>query len=329
MKKYIIYSLLLILLSSSIQAMEERTKAYEHLSESWSAGRETTNTQHLYNFVPLLDIHPVFRHPPLSAENHRNLAIADSRRKINELLLKSKTDLNDKDWFNLNWALKYDECADLIEIMLQKGVRPKASSCFGDTLLHRACWGGSLKNVTLLLKYNVNQNITDTTGQTPLMIAVTMGHLAILELLLQYQADSNVQDRPAGKTALMVAAHRNSSWALHTKDKSLRKNIVVALLKSGANPLIKNNKGKTAIDIARQKGFDDIAKLMETFTISSKENNTMDAEIEAECSICFEHLGHPDNVFTTSCNHTFHAECLKKWQGTCPLCRNNYKEKQL
>jgi len=50
------------------------------------------------------------------------------------------------------------------------------------------------------------------------------------------------------------------------------------------------------------------------------------------CAICLEILD--SEISTTSCNHKFHKECLKKWYkfqrnghyngwGKCPLCRRN------
>ena len=40
-----------------------------------------------------------------------------------------------------------------------------------------------------------------------------------------------------------------------------------------------------------------------------------------QCSICLETgIGKP--WLTTSCEHSFHLECIQKWaKGTCPLCR--------
>ncbi len=39
------------------------------------------------------------------------------------------------------------------------------------------------------------------------------------------------------------------------------------------------------------------------------------------CSICLEECNKP---FMTSCNHTFHVECIEEWykkDNTCPICR--------
>ena len=46
-----------------------------------------------------------------------------------------------------------------------------------------------------------------------------------------------------------------------------------------------------------------------------------------DCSICTEPINPTTNVSVTSCNHTFHFECLFKWNvtnTTCPLCRREF-----
>lgn len=40
------------------------------------------------------------------------------------------------------------------------------------------------------------------------------------------------------------------------------------------------------------------------------------------CAVCLERLD--DSIVTVLCNHSFHAQCLQKWQDTtCPVCRHN------
>ena len=44
----------------------------------------------------------------------------------------------------------------------------------------------------------------------------------------------------------------------------------------------------------------------------------------SDCSICLEAIRlNRKKVYTTSCNHTFHASCMRMWLGnndTCPYC---------
>lgn len=44
-----------------------------------------------------------------------------------------------------------------------------------------------------------------------------------------------------------------------------------------------------------------------------------------ECPICYENFHSTDKneLFTTTCNHTFHKSCLFKWnKPSCPMCRS-------
>ena len=50
------------------------------------------------------------------------------------------------------------------------------------------------------------------------------------------------------------------------------------------------------------------------------QHNDMD---DPTCTICFGPLEDGDRVGDLSCNHIFHAECLKSWlvrRNQCPLC---------
>ena len=46
-----------------------------------------------------------------------------------------------------------------------------------------------------------------------------------------------------------------------------------------------------------------------------------------ECSICLEQIIDYDTKLITVCNHTFHANCLRRWTdatNSCPLCRTPF-----
>ena len=48
------------------------------------------------------------------------------------------------------------------------------------------------------------------------------------------------------------------------------------------------------------------------------------------CSICHETL--ETNLSTTSCNHTFHKNCLCNWlnnKNTCPMCRTTFTPEEI
>lgn len=74
-------------------------------------------------------------------------------------------------------------------------------------------------------------------GQTPLHIAASRGHKNMVEYLLQNGADVNAQDAN-GNTPLHLSAARG-----HEK-------CTEEILVKGPNPLVRNNAGKTAAEVA-------------------------------------------------------------------------------
>ena len=75
-------------------------------------------------------------------------------------------------------------------------------------------------------------------GWTPLHYAATNGHLSVLKLLLENYAYIDAGS-PNGTTPLMMAAHYGSAAA------------VSLLIEAGADPLLKNDQGLSALDFAR------------------------------------------------------------------------------
>lgn len=87
------------------------------------------------------------------------------------------------------------------------------------------------------------------TGWTPLHYAATTGQVAVIHLLLEHYAYIDAES-PNGSTPLMMAAHYGSVES------------VQQLLSAGADPLLKNEKGLTAIDFAYGAHRADVAKLI-------------------------------------------------------------------
>ena len=89
-------------------------------------------------------------------------------------------------------------------------------------------------------------------GWTPLHYAATNGHLVVMDLLLENHAYIDAAS-PNGSTPLMMAAHYGTTAA------------VKLLLEAGADPLLKNNLGLTAIDFAQRVNRQDAAELIASF----------------------------------------------------------------
>lgn len=89
-------------------------------------------------------------------------------------------------------------------------------------------------------------------GWTPLHYAASRGQLAVMRLLLEESAYIDAAS-PNGTTPLMMAARYGSPEA------------VKLLLEEGADPMLKNNLGMTAIDFANGVNRTDSAEIIAAF----------------------------------------------------------------
>lgn len=89
-------------------------------------------------------------------------------------------------------------------------------------------------------------------GWTPLHYAATSGHVEIVRLLLEHHAYIDAES-PNGTTPLMMAAHYGSPQA------------VKLLLEAGADPLLRNRLGLTALDFAQRGNRTEAASLIAAF----------------------------------------------------------------
>lgn len=90
------------------------------------------------------------------------------------------------------------------------------------------------------------------TGWAPLHYAATHGHLAVMTLLLDHHAYIDAAS-PNGTTPLMMAAHYGTPPA------------VKLLLEAGADPMLKNAQGLSALDFAQRANRADSAEIIAAF----------------------------------------------------------------
>ena len=89
-------------------------------------------------------------------------------------------------------------------------------------------------------------------GWTPLHYAATHGHLEVMNLLLENYAYIDAAS-PNGSTPLMMAANYGTPMA------------VKLLLEAGADPMLKNDLGLSAIDFAQRANRAESAEIISTF----------------------------------------------------------------
>jgi uncharacterized protein len=90
------------------------------------------------------------------------------------------------------------------------------------------------------------------TGWTPLHYASTSGHVEIIRLLLENHAYIDAES-PNKTTPLMMAAHYGTPSA------------VKLLLEEGADPMLKNDQGLSAIDFAQRGERPEAAEMIAAF----------------------------------------------------------------
>lgn len=153
--------------------------------------------------------------------------------------------------------------------------------------LHIAAFHGMVEVVELLLEWGATVNLKDKDGHIPLHWAAIGGHSKVAWILLQNEAlvdEANfygwtplhaVAEGGDVGTALVLLDKgatldmaQNSGWTpLHTAAHHGKREVVEVLLKKGAKKGLKNYEQgkKTPLDLAKEKGFQDIVALLENY----------------------------------------------------------------
>ncbi len=148
---------------------------------------------------------------------------------------------------------------------------------------------GSYYNTTkFLLENGANVNAQDSEGNTVLMNKSSLGKLDFVKLFLAHKADPNLRNR-AGQTALMLA--------------DFDPDVVLQLIKSGADINIRDNQGRTAVFYAAEKCF--ASKVRQLMQAGAEVELTDDegltpliflsrhADARRKCGRVIEMLSHP------------------------------------
>jgi ankyrin repeat protein len=175
------------------------------------------------------------------------------------------------------YAAAENERPSTVGILLAKGADPNLAAGSGVTPLAAAAYKGNDRVVELLLTHRADPNVVDTTGKAAIIYAAARGFVTIIARLLDAGVD--VKQRYGNDlTALMWAAgHEDGVNAraaedvvelliargapLDNTDNRGRTALMIAaerghvtivdlLLRRGANPTLKDNDGKTALELA-------------------------------------------------------------------------------
>jgi ankyrin repeat protein len=122
---------------------------------------------------------------------------------------------------------------ELVELLLNNGANPDKGSIPPET--DEDCFA-----------------YEDDSEDTPLLLACENKSIALVKLLLVKGADVNKRNRLCGAP-------------LHVAVKSGDKEMVRVLLEWGANKSVTNASGATAVEKAREDGYNDLADFIETW----------------------------------------------------------------
>lgn len=138
----------------------------------------------------------------------------------------------------------------VVQFFLEQGISPNTRTPNGRTPLHEAARLGYTYIVRDLLNNGALYNVADFQGKTPLYLAAEQGNVNIMALLYEKGADKNMKTSD-DSTALHGAVSHNQLEATR---------YLVDIM--GINILEPDNFGRTALDIAYIKGFDEITSYL-------------------------------------------------------------------
>jgi len=130
----------------------------------------------------------------------------------------------------------------------------KSHSKDGFTALHFACFFGQPEAARLLIESGaaVDAVAANPTKVMPLHSAASARNLEAARVLLEHGASG------------IVNARQQAGWVpLHAAAQNGDRPMVELLLKHGADPTLANDEGKTSAMVAREKGYVEIATLLE------------------------------------------------------------------
>jgi len=151
-------------------------------------------------------------------------------------------------------ALKRDR-ADIARTLIEAGADVNQPALNGVTPLMAAAFGGHVEIASMLIERGAHVDAVDRLSKNAMTYAAGEGRTDVVRVLLARGVDPN-RVYANDLTALMWAAGYG------------RATTVKVLLEAGARADLRDNRGKTALDIAREQKHDEIVRLLETATKS-------------------------------------------------------------
>ena len=186
------------------------------------------------------------------------------------------------------WIYVTNDKAAEVKELLAKGFDPNSKSPNQQTGLLQAARDGAWQVFDLLLSSpKTNVNLANQYGETPLMYVALLGDLPRVQKMVALGASVNkegwtplhyaaVKARAEvakfllGKGALPNELSPEGDTALILAVRADSVETVQVLINAGADPSLSNLKAQDAIDVARARGKEDLAKALEKIVANRK-----------------------------------------------------------
>jgi len=196
---------------------------------------------------------PNYIHNPDDQKTSLHIAAENGYHAIVKILLENGADVDIASGATKNTALilaAHSGSADTVSLLLSSGAEATAANCYGNTALHEAAQDGNDEIIAILLKAAAHPNAKNHKGSTALNFFCygkdAQTHpTQTAKLLLDGGANASSSD-DAGMTPLLVACTVG------------RSDLISLLMEFGACPTVKDDSGRSAEDIAKFHGYQDL-----------------------------------------------------------------------
>ncbi len=163
------------------------------------------------------------------------------------------------------WKWNDEKSSDMLNMLLFAGANPNIAETENNRtpltlLLMNNSFNDHEHGVNALLEHGAVTNIYDTKGKTPLLYAMELKQIEnkkIIKALLNNGANPNLAEKKTKTTPLHYAIMNNQIW------------MVNEFMAHGANPLLKDSNGKTALDTAME--INSPSDILEVITKATKD----------------------------------------------------------
>jgi len=256
-----------------------------------------------------------------------------------EYIRKHSKNINKRDELGYS-ALHHAAIAglrDVVDVLVEGGEDVDGKGQDGATPIRCAVQEGHVQVVEILLSKGASLLDKDEDGLTVLHVAAGEGHYAIVSTIL-------------GKANWLANEQSRSGWSpMHSAAVMGHAQVVGLLLDNGASAKLKNNQGKTAGDLAKERNKVEVSRRIDMVEQSAELQPTAassgvlqragsqgegDAgggggrdEVRAilECPVCLDvMIG--CKIYQCKYGHNVCGRCcLNPLLNTCPQCREPYR----